>query len=154
MVQKLRKPTSEVCHRFEPVPQVLRKRSVQRRQAAGRPAGGEADFGRDRPTRRPRPPFGPPSGTEPVISVMGEADDEALVTLWTVVSAKRSPAQLRGWEPDHRRSREGSPPNAMRSERRIYSRVWFEFRAITEQYLTVNHGGRVYADYRRDRARS
>jgi phosphoglucosamine mutase len=34
---------------------------------------------------------------EPVIRVMGEADDQALVKLWSVMSAKRPPAQLRAF---------------------------------------------------------
>ena len=69
----------EVCRRFEPVPQVLR--SV--RFKGGRPlenpavtkviAEATARLG-DRGRLLVRP-----SGTEPVIRVMGEADDQALV---------------------------------------------------------------------------
>ncbi len=79
VVQKIGKPVSEVCHRFDPYPQVLR--SV--RFSGGKPledpavAKAIADAtarleGRGRLVIRP-------SGTEPVIRVMGEADDKALV---------------------------------------------------------------------------
>jgi phosphoglucosamine mutase len=79
VVQKRNRPVSEVCHRFDPLPQVLRNV----RFAGGRPldnpvvaqAIAEATArleGRGRLVIRP-------SGTEPVIRVMGEADDQALV---------------------------------------------------------------------------
>jgi phosphoglucosamine mutase len=79
VVHKLGKPVSEVCHRFEPVPQVLRNVRFN----GGRPledpavtraiAEATARLG-DRGRLLVRP-----SGTEPVIRVMGEADDRALV---------------------------------------------------------------------------
>src|SRR6202453_2281262 len=80
MVRKLGKPASEVCRRLEPVPQVLRN---VRFKGGGRPlenpavakaiADATARLGeRGRILVRP-------SGTEPVIRVMGEADDQALV---------------------------------------------------------------------------
>jgi phosphoglucosamine mutase len=79
VLHKLGKPASEVCRRFEPVPQVLR--SV--RFKSGKPlddpavakaiADATARLG-DRGRLLVRP-----SGTEPVIRVMGEADDQALV---------------------------------------------------------------------------
>ncbi len=79
VIRKLGKPTSEVCHRFDPLPQVHRNI----RYRAGRPLEtphvraaietGEAQLaGRGRLVIRP-------SGTEPVIRVMGEGDDRALV---------------------------------------------------------------------------
>jgi phosphoglucosamine mutase len=79
VVKKLGRPVSEVCHRFEPLPQVLK--SVRYR--AGRPLenGAVADAielakrrldGKGRLIVRP-------SGTEPVIRVMGEGDDRELV---------------------------------------------------------------------------
>ena len=79
VVQKIGRPVSEVCHRFDPLPQVLRNV----RFSGGRPlenpvvtkAIAEARArleGRGRLVIRP-------SGTEPVIRVMGEADDKALV---------------------------------------------------------------------------
>jgi phosphoglucosamine mutase len=79
MVQKLGKPASEVCHRFEPVPQVLRNvrfkggRPLENPSVAKAIADATAQLGeRGRLLVRP-------SGTEPVIRVMGEADDRALV---------------------------------------------------------------------------
>jgi phosphoglucosamine mutase len=79
VVQKLGKPVSEVCHRFDPLPQILRNV----RFAGGKPldsplvakAIAEATArleGHGRLVIRP-------SGTEPVIRVMGEADDRQLL---------------------------------------------------------------------------
>jgi phosphoglucosamine mutase len=79
MVKKLGKPASEVCHRFEPLPQVLRNV----RFSGGRPlenegvvraiaAATERLNGHGRLVIRP-------SGTEPVIRVMAEAEDRKLV---------------------------------------------------------------------------
>jgi len=73
------KPVSEVCHRFEPLPQVLKNVRFK----AGKPlenagvksaiASAEQKLGRNgRLLVRP-------SGTEPLIRVMGEGDDKALV---------------------------------------------------------------------------
>ncbi len=79
MVKKLGKPASEVCHRFEPLPQVLRNvrfnggqpleaEGVQAAIAAANERLGAAG----RLVIRP-------SGTEPVIRVMAEAEDRSLV---------------------------------------------------------------------------
>ena len=79
VVKKLNKPVSEVCHRFEPLPQVLK--SVRYR--SGKPlesskvrsaiASAEHRLnGHGRLVIRP-------SGTEPVIRVMGEGDDKTMV---------------------------------------------------------------------------
>ncbi|MFZ5737454.1 MAG: phosphoglucosamine mutase [Pseudomonadota bacterium] len=79
MVQKLGRPVSEVCHRFDPLPQILKNV----RYRAGRPlddggvisaiADGEKRLnGQGRLLIRP-------SGTEPVIRVMGEGDDRDVV---------------------------------------------------------------------------
>jgi phosphoglucosamine mutase len=79
VVRKLQKPVSEVCRRFEPLPQVLRNvrfnggRPLENPAVAKAIAAATARLGeRGRLVIRP-------SGTEPVIRVMGEADDEALV---------------------------------------------------------------------------
>jgi phosphoglucosamine mutase len=79
VVQKLGKPASEVCRRFEPLPQVLRSvrfkggRPLENPSVAKAIADAKAQLGeRGRILVRP-------SGTEPVIRVMGEADDQALV---------------------------------------------------------------------------
>jgi phosphoglucosamine mutase len=79
VVQKLGKPVSQTCHRFEPLPQVLKNV----RYRSGKPlenskvlsviADAEVRLnGHGRLVVRP-------SGTEPVIRVMGEGDDKALV---------------------------------------------------------------------------
>jgi len=79
VVHKLGKATSEVCRRFEPVPQVLRNVRFNGGKPLEHPAvtkaiaEATARLGdRGRLVIRP-------SGTEPVIRVMGEADDQALV---------------------------------------------------------------------------
>ncbi len=72
-------PVSEVCHRFEPLPQILRNV----RYAGASPLD---DPGVDAATQTALARLGDrgrlvirPSGTEPLIRVMGEGDDEALV---------------------------------------------------------------------------
>jgi phosphoglucosamine mutase len=79
VVRKQNRPVSEVCHRFEPLPQVMRNV----RYRGGKPlddahvlaaiAAAERRLnGQGRLIVRP-------SGTEPVIRIMGEGDDRALV---------------------------------------------------------------------------
>src|ERR1700759_5235435 len=79
VVQKLRRPVSEVCHRFDPLPQILK--NVRHR--GGKPlddaevksaidAGEKRLNGHGRLLVRS-------SGPEPVIRVMGEGDDRILV---------------------------------------------------------------------------
>jgi len=89
VVQKLRRPVSEVCHRFDPLPQILKNV----RYRSGKPldnirvqsaiSDGEKRLnGHGRLLVRA-------SGTEPVIRVMGEGDDHALVedVVESIVSA-------------------------------------------------------------------
>src|SRR5215472_15367646 len=79
VVQKLGKPVSEVCRRFDPLPQVLRSvrfdggKPLENPAVAKAIAAAAARLG-DRGRLVVRP-----SGTEPVIRVMGEAEDRALV---------------------------------------------------------------------------
>src|SRR5438067_10064141 len=79
VVQKLRRPVSEVCHRFDPLPQIL----MNVRYRSGKPLdhaevksaimdGENRLNGHGRLLVRS-------SGTEPVIRVMGEGDDRILV---------------------------------------------------------------------------
>jgi phosphoglucosamine mutase len=79
VVQKQDKPVSAVCHRFEPLPQILRnvryKQGKPLENAKVRSAIESAEQklnGHGRLVIRP-------SGTEPVIRVMGEGDDKTLV---------------------------------------------------------------------------
>ncbi len=79
MVKRSGKPVSEVCHRFEPLPQVLKNvryrngKPLENAAVKSAIAVAESRLGRQgRLLVRP-------SGTEPVIRVMGEGDDKALV---------------------------------------------------------------------------
>jgi phosphoglucosamine mutase len=81
VVKSLGKPVSEVCHCFEPLPQVLKNV----RYKAGKPLQDASvikaiDAGRERLGNAGRLVIRP-SGTEPVIRVMGEGDNEDLVNL-------------------------------------------------------------------------
>src|SRR6185295_11016261 len=79
VVKKQDKPVSQVCHRFEPLPQILRnvryKTGKPLEDANVRRAIKSAEQklnGHGRLVIRP-------SGTEPVIRVMGEGDDKSVV---------------------------------------------------------------------------
>jgi phosphoglucosamine mutase len=79
VVQRQEKPVSEICHRFEPLPQVLKNV----RFLGGRPLDAENVIAAIAAARRRLGASGRlvirPSGTEPVIRVMAEADDRDLV---------------------------------------------------------------------------
>jgi len=79
MVKKLDRPASEVCHRFEPLPQVLRNVRFK----GGRPLENDSVIKAIEHAKQRLGAAGRmvirPSGTEPVIRVMAEADDRALV---------------------------------------------------------------------------
>jgi phosphoglucosamine mutase len=79
VVKKRNKPVSEVCHRFEPLPQVIRnvryRSGKPLENSTVRSAIADAENklnGHGRLVVRP-------SGTEPVIRIMGEGDDKAMV---------------------------------------------------------------------------
>ena len=79
VVKRRDRPVSEVCHRFEPLPQVLKNvRFVDRRTLAQDSVIRAIDAGRERLGASGRLVIRP-SGTEPVVRVMGEADDRVLV---------------------------------------------------------------------------
>jgi phosphoglucosamine mutase len=89
------KPVSEVCERFEPLPQILQNV----RYANGSPLDQEPvkqaiDLGLKRLGSQGRLVIRP-SGTEPVIRVMGEGDDERLVhqVVGDIVQAVRKAAE-------------------------------------------------------------
>ena len=79
VVKRMNKPVSEVCHRFEPLPQVLKnvrfKSGKPLESASVRTAIKRAESRLGQGGRL----LVRPSGTEPVIRVMGEGDDKALV---------------------------------------------------------------------------
>ncbi len=79
VVKRRNKPVSEICHRFEPLPQVLKnvryRTGKPMESAAVRSAIASAEKKLGRGGRL----LVRPSGTEPVIRVMGEGDDKALV---------------------------------------------------------------------------
>ena len=58
VVKKQDKPVSEVCHRFEPLPQILQERALSQRQAAGKFRGAIGDRRRRKAPQRPRPAGG------------------------------------------------------------------------------------------------
>ncbi len=60
VVQKLRRPVSEVCHRFDPLPQILKNVRYSQRQAARLCRGQIRDHRRREAPQRPRPPADPP----------------------------------------------------------------------------------------------
>jgi phosphoglucosamine mutase len=79
VVKKLGRPVSEICHRFTPVPQV--QKNV--RYKTGRPLENGSVAAAIQAAERRLAKQGRlvvrPSGTEPVIRVMGEGDDRDLV---------------------------------------------------------------------------
>ena len=79
VVKRLDKPVSEVCHCFEPLPQILKNV----RTSGGQPLKSDAVTTAIESARQRLGAGGRlvirPSGTEPVIRVMGEGDDRALV---------------------------------------------------------------------------
>jgi len=79
MVQKVGKPVSEVCHRFEPLPQVLKNV----RYKSGKPLDdakvkSAISLAENKINGHGRLVIRP-SGTEPVIRVMAEGDDRQLI---------------------------------------------------------------------------
>jgi phosphoglucosamine mutase len=79
VVKKSNRPVSEVCHRFDPLPQVLKNvrygngQPLEHADVRSAIADAEQRLGRQgRLIIRP-------SGTEPVIRVMGEGDDKFLI---------------------------------------------------------------------------
>ncbi|WP_137045891.1 phosphoglucosamine mutase [Pseudolabrys sp. FHR47] len=79
VVKRSGKPVSEVCHRFEPLPQILKNV----RYKTGKPMENAAVTAAIASAEQKLGSGGRllvrPSGTEPVIRVMGEGDDKAVV---------------------------------------------------------------------------
>jgi len=73
------KPVSEVCHRFEPLPQVLKNVRYQKGKPLDNAAVRSAIASGEKKLGLSGRLIVRPSGTEPVIRVMGEGDDKTLV---------------------------------------------------------------------------
>ena len=79
-MKKQDQPVSKVCHRFDPLPQVLKNVRYKQRQAAGERQGAlRHPGGASSASTAMAACIVRPSGTEPVIRVMGEGDDRVLV---------------------------------------------------------------------------
>jgi phosphoglucosamine mutase len=68
-----------VCHRFDPLPQVLKNVRYRNGQPLDMPAVRSAISGAEQRLNGRGRLIIRPSGTEPVIRVMGEGDDKLLV---------------------------------------------------------------------------
>jgi len=79
VVKRKGKPVSELCHRFEPLPQVLKNVRYQKGKPLENAAVRSAIASAERKLGRGGRLLVRPSGTEPVIRVMAEGDDKALV---------------------------------------------------------------------------
>ena len=78
-IKRSGKPASEVCRKFEPVPQVLKNvRFNGGKPLESDPVKAMIEEARSRLGKSGRLVIRP-SGTEPLIRVMAEADDEVLV---------------------------------------------------------------------------
>ena len=78
VVRKLGRPVSEICHKFEPLPQVLKNVRAKTSLLTHEGFGKSVELARARLGASGRLLIRP-SGTEPVIRVMGEGDNLAIV---------------------------------------------------------------------------
>jgi phosphoglucosamine mutase len=79
VVKRLDRPVSDVCRRFEPLPQVLKNVRYRAGTPLEAPAVRTAIAGAEQRLNGHGRLLVRPSGTEPVIRVMGEGDDQGLV---------------------------------------------------------------------------
>jgi len=79
VIKRGNKPVSEVCHRFEPLPQVLKNVRYQKGKPLENAGVRSAIASAEKKLGRGGRLLVRPSGTEPVIRVMAEGDDKALV---------------------------------------------------------------------------
>jgi phosphoglucosamine mutase len=79
MVQKLGRPVSEVCHRFEPLPQILKNVRYRSGKPLDNPEVKSAITAAEKRLNGSGRLLVRSSGTEPVIRVMGEGDDRDVV---------------------------------------------------------------------------
>ncbi|MES2906147.1 MAG: phosphoglucosamine mutase [Pseudomonadota bacterium] len=78
VVQKSGKPVSEVCHRYEPLPQILKNVRAAKTALEKTDVTRAIDAGREKLGAHGRLVIRP-SGTEPVIRVMAEGDDLKMI---------------------------------------------------------------------------
>jgi len=79
VVQKLGRPVSEVCHRFEPLPQILKNVRYRAGKPLENPNVMSAISAAEQRLNGSGRLLVRSSGTEPVIRVMGEGDDRIVV---------------------------------------------------------------------------
>lgn len=79
VVQKLGRPVSEVCHRFEALPQILKNVRYRTGRPLDNPAVQSAILDAEKRLNGGGRLLVRSSGTEPVIRVMGEGDNRDLV---------------------------------------------------------------------------
>jgi phosphoglucosamine mutase len=79
VIKRSNKPVSELCHRFEPLPQVLKNVRYKNGKPLENSAVRTAIASAEKKLGRGGRLIVRPSGTEPVIRVMGEGDDKVLV---------------------------------------------------------------------------
>jgi phosphoglucosamine mutase len=79
VVKKLGRPVSEVCHRFEPMPQILKNVRYRAGKPLDNPNVKSAIVDAEKRLNGCGRLLIRPSGTEPVIRVMGEGDNRDLV---------------------------------------------------------------------------
>ena len=79
VVKRMNRPVSEVCHRFEPLPQVLKNVRYRNGKPLENAAVRSAIASAEKKLGLGGRLIVRPSGTEPVIRVMGEGDDKILV---------------------------------------------------------------------------
>jgi phosphoglucosamine mutase len=94
VVKRRNLPVSEVCRRFEPLPQILKNVRAPRPRLEADTVVSAIDKARTRLGDKGRLVIRP-SGTEPVIRVMGEGDNRALIEeiVGDVCDALKVPAE-------------------------------------------------------------
>jgi phosphoglucosamine mutase len=79
VIKRQQKPASEVCHRFEPLPQILRNVRYRNGKPLENPNVSQVIAGATSRLNGSGRVLVRPSGTEPVIRVMAEGDDPILI---------------------------------------------------------------------------
>ncbi|MBN8957976.1 MAG: phosphoglucosamine mutase [Rhizobiales bacterium] len=79
VIKRQQKPASEVCHRFEPLPQILRNVRYKNGKPLENPNVSKVIAGATSRLNGSGRVLVRPSGTEPVIRVMAEGDDPILI---------------------------------------------------------------------------